>query len=166
MFIKEYRIDQNELIHPFGRLVYRKVTPIEGKYDNGFKVPGRCFLYEDYVSTMEQPESFHHIVHLEIQEQYRGNGYAKLLVNQFFNKAKPVSVILEAGITHEDLYDKLCEMNCLYKYLEEHIKPFWEKFGFVDVNHTAICAQEKIPMIWPRERAQKILALGNTKLFE
>lgn len=165
MYIKEYKIDQDELLHPFGRLVYRKVTPVEGKSNNQFKVPGRCFLYEDYVSTMEHTETFYHLVLLEIQEQYRDKGYAKLLIKQFFDITKPTSVILEAGIIYEDLYNKLCDKGRLYEYLEERIKPFWEKFGFVDVNHTVICAQEKIPMVWPKERARKLIALSNTSLF-
>lgn len=165
MFIKEYKVEQKELLHPFGHLIYRKVTPIKGEESDWMDAPNRCFLYEDYVTTMVYPEVFHHILLLEIDEKYRNNGYGKLLVQQFFEEAKPKSVILEVGITKQELYEKLVEEKHLYNYLETSIKLFWEKMGFTDINHTAVNKQETIPMLWPPERAKRIILQSKTNLF-
>ena len=165
MFIKEYKVEQKELLHPFGHLIYRKVTPIIGDVSDWLNAPNRCFLYEDYISTMKYPEVFHHIVVLEINEKYRNKGYGRLLVKQFFEEAKPESVILEVGLTEQELYERLIEEKRLYNYLETNIKPFWEKMDFMDINHTAINKQETIPMLWPPERAKQIISLGKIKLF-
>lgn len=129
------------------------------------EVPGRCFLYDDYLSTMDYPEIFHHILLLEIDEKYRNNGYGKLLVQQFFEYVKPDSVILEAGITKRELYEEMEANNTIYKYIDESIKPFWVKMGFTDVNHTVFWKSELIPMLWPPERAASFIALSKTNLF-
>mgnify|MGYP004603493103 CR=1 FL=1 len=156
MSIKEFKIKQGEISIPQGHLVYRRVEPIEGVV-SGEKVPGRCFLYDDYVSTMSKPEVFYEIVRLEVNEDCRGCGFGRKLVEQFMAEQKPQSVVLRAGILYEEQYNELREKDCLYDYIEDNIKPFWEKMGFVDVNQTAFYFEEGIPMLYPRERAEAII---------
>lgn len=156
MDIKEFKIVQGEISIPQGQLIYRRVEPIEGVADDG-KVPGRCFLYDDYVATMDKPEVFYEIIRLEVNEDCRGRGFGRKLVEQFMAEQKPQSVVLRAGVLYEKQYDELKEKGCLYDYIEDSIKPFWEKMGFVDVNHTAFWFEESIPMLYPRERAESII---------
>lgn len=165
MYLREYKIEQKAIIHPFGKLIYRKVIPIMSRYPSKDPVLNSRTLYDDYLSTMDYPETFHHILLLEIDEKYRNNGYGKLLVQQFFLYAKPDSVILEAGITKQELYEEMEANNTIYRYIDESIKPFWVKMGFTDVNHTVFWKSELIPMLWPPERAARLAALSKTNLF-
>lgn len=156
MRIKEFKIEKGEITCPEGRLVYRRVEPIVG-FSSCDKVPGSCFLYEDYVSTMNMPQIFYEIALLEVKEEYRGQGFGRKLVEQFFAEQKPLSVVLRAGVIYEKQYDELTEKGCLYDYIEDNIKPFWEKIGFIDVNHTAFWFEESIPMLYPRDIAEAII---------
>lgn len=161
MDIKEFKIEKGEITCPEGQLIYRRVEPIEGKPVDikpiAVKTPGSCFLYDDYVNTMDKLEVFYEIVRLEVKEKYRGQGFGRKLVEQFFAEQKPQSIVLRAGPLYEKQYDELTEKGCLYDYIEDNIKPFWEKMGFVDVNHTAFWFEQSIPMLYPRERAEAII---------
>ena len=164
MKVKEFKLEEGKIDCPEGQLIYRRVEPIEGK-PIGDGVPGRCFLYDDYLGTMNKPETFYEIVRLEVKEVCRGQGFGRKLVEQFFAEQKPESVVLRAGVLTEELYNELKEKGCLYDYIEDNIKPFWEKMGFVDVNRTVFCFEEAIPMLYPSEKAKRIILQSKTNLF-
>ena len=160
MKIIKFDIQQDTIVLPEGELVYRRVTPIFGN-DAAVTIPeGACFLYEDYSAQLKPGDIFYEIAKVEVKPEFRRMGFGTRLMNMFFEKCKPDSVVLKAGIIDKQLYDKLCEDDQLPEYIYTNIVPFYEKFGFVDVNNTTFSFQEIVPMLWPKAAADEAKRLS------
>ena len=168
MYIHTFNIDEHTLVDEHAYLIYRKVTPVwhAGKCPNGFSPEGRKFLYEDYSPLLKPGDVFYEIVLLNVEPSHRLEGLGSKLVKQFFDECQPTSVVLSAGITTEELYDRLCNdpnPNALMSYLLDNQVKFWEKQGFTNVNNTTFYAEQSVPMLWPNNMANT--AINRTNNF-
>lgn len=155
--IIRYDIEDGSIASYAGVLLYRKVTPVFGTLSDDMDyIPGSSFLYEDYSSCLKPGDVFYEICLLKIFEENRRHGEGTKLVKRFFEQCKPQSVVLEAGITSEKLYNKLAAENKEFEYIEQNILPFWESLGFTDVNNTTFCFENHIPMLWPKEKVEEV----------
>lgn len=156
-YIKEFVIHEGKIERLGAKLIYNKVEPIfeKGKAPIGFTPKGSCFLYEDYSCMLKPGDTFYEIVLINVEEQYRRNGVGTRIVKEFFSTCNPKTVVLRAGITDKELYDKLHQENRIDDYIYENIVPFYEKLGFTDVNHTVFCFEESVPMLWPKAIADE-----------
>lgn len=156
-YITEYVVESDVIKDRVGILKYNKVTPIfaDGVEPDGLVVKNRCFLYDDYSSLLKPGDTFYEITFIEVKEDNRRKGIGTWLVEEFLRTCKPKSVILQAGITTKELYDKLCEENRLTEYIYENLIPFYNKLGFTDVNNTVFYFEESVPMLWPQSRADE-----------
>ncbi|MBO5435426.1 hypothetical protein J6A31_06420 [bacterium] len=159
-FISRFEEERGEIKTDDGQLIYFKVTPHFETIDSRENIPshrveGSCFLFDDYSCLLKPGDTFYHIAKIEVNENARRKGVGTKLVDTFFKTINPQSVVLQAGITTEELYNRLRESDTLCDYIYENIVPFWEKMGFTDVNGTTFYFEESVPMLWPKSQADE-----------
>lgn len=146
-----------------GSLSYSKITPVfaDGEAPKGHVPINACFLYDDYSAQLKPGDVFYEITLIKVDENHRRQKIGTNLVKKFFTECNPKSVIIQAGITDEDLYNQLCETNQLQDFIYKNIVPFYESLGFTDVNHTTFYFEESVPMLWPKNAANEAKRLAD-----
>ena len=149
-------LEYGDVVQQYGTLRYKKVQPIWTNNPQEVKgrVPGSCFLYDDYAACLTEGEVFYEITHLEIMSDKLRQGYGTALIKEFMEKQQPTSICLRAGVLSEKLYNSLEEKGELMAYILENIVPFWESLGFTNVNGTVFSFEQCVPMLWPVEKAE------------
>lgn len=166
MFVKEYHKNRQYINDHLNRgtLIYDIVTAHKASDNDDWLVaPGRCFLYDDYISTFDNIKSpqtiqFYELKQLFVSEKHRRKGIGTSLVNELIKVADGSPIILSAGIIDEKLYESFTTHDDLINYIYKEIVPFYESVGFTDVNHTAFDFEETIPMVYPKEEADRIIS--------
>lgn len=166
MYIHTFHVEEHTIVSEYAYLIYRKVVPLwcAGKCPKGFSPRGRKFLYEDYSPLLKPGDVFYEIVLLNVEPSHRLGGLGSKLVKKFFDECLPTSVVLSAGITTEELYDRLCDdpnPDALMDYLLNNQVKFWEKQGFTNVNNTTFYAEQSVPMLWPKNMANIVINRAN-----
>ena len=159
-YISAFNKEQGTVANQYGKLVYYKVTPVFKTAATKEELPSMApensnFLYEDYSTQLHPGDVFYEIASMEVDVSVRRNKVGTKLVEEFFNRCKPDSVVLRAGILSKELYEHLCAQNSLMEYIYTNIVPFWESVGFTDVNHTTFYFEENVPMLWPKSAADE-----------
>lgn len=158
-YVTEYLTEPGKIEVYAGILKYNKVTPVfaDGKAHAGFKPKNSCPLYDDYSSLLKSGDVFYEIIHVEVDHYERHQGIGTSLMDNFFYRCKPDSVVLLADASKEDLVSAGYTEERKIAYINKCIAPFFFKFGFTNVVDTVFQFRGALPMLWPESKANEVI---------
>lgn len=154
-------VDVNRQFHSisndYGKLLYIKITVDYRDVDAEDYCPTKCLFCKEYEKTLTKPCTFYYIAFMEIYPAFRRQGKGRKLFMQFYNICAPDIVLLDCGLLDTTLIDELSDEEKI-QYLEENVKPFWQKMGFFDVRYIDD-SKDSIQMIYPKKEAERLDAI-------